>query len=228
MEPLYNISYHFGTDCFANSELFEDPTEFVREVRFTVNRIDDAGRVLEEVGKGKFSHILFSLAMDADFPVEWVMDATQSILNMSEVLFILDEDSGFFDKIDEYFEGDPPMNMNVCFLERLELLPIHRGKGLTRMILNELARSYYDCCGLWVLKAYPLQHNEAASDNQEVAIWREQMGYADMEADFEKAQYKLFHLYQQMGMVNPFDMSYFIAKPEKLAFIGGKDKEAIK
>lgn len=215
MEDLdFIIKYSFTTflkDCPVG----EDPTEFVNEIDFEVYLTDDSGYLQEQVGKGKISQILFSLAMDCGFPLIDVMDATHSINQMSGVLFEWDEEKDFWDKIDTYFEFDPPMNYDICFLETLEVIEKYRGKGLGEKIINNLIERFYSSCGLWVLKAFPMQHDFTIKSEKEQnrSDWNIKMEYSKMELDFEKAQYQLFNYYQKRGFQNPFDMEYFITRP---------------
>ena len=147
-----------------------------------------------------------------------VMDATASILNMSEQLFSWEEDGEPFDKLEEHFEGEVIFNPDVCFVERLEVLPAHRGRGIGREVLVSIARKFYHSCGLIVLKAYPLQHE--AHEPGTMDEWAKAMRYEELEQDLELAQYRLFSWYQKMGLMNPFDAEYFLARPGKLAQMG--------
>lgn len=201
------------------AELGDDPNDFVTAVHFKIHteQVEPGGPV-ELVGQGKLSLIQFSLAMDAGYPLRTVMDATASILEMSEQLFSWEEDGHPFDKLDEHFDHMPILHQDVCFVERLEVLPAHRGRGIAREVLVSIARRFYHCCGLIVLKAYPLQHElhkPSATDE-----WAKAMRYAELEQDLELAQYRLFNWYQKMGLSSPFDVAYFLAPPEKLAQLG--------
>lgn len=188
---------------------------FVNEIYFEVYLTNESGHLIEQVGKGKISQILFSLAMDSGFPLEDVMDATHSINQISGVLFEWDEEKDFWDKIDAYFELEPPINYDICFLETLEVIEKYRGKGLGEKIINNLIERFYSSCGLWVLKAFPLQHDISIKCENESALinWNKKMAYQNMESDFEKSQYQLFNYYIKIGFKNPFDMEYFIARP---------------
>lgn len=211
----FSISYRFD-DYLDPDATYGDPNDFVTEVHFEVHQVNEFGAPMELAAKGHFSHILFSLAMDSGYPLLSVMDASQSILEMSEVLFEWDEHKDFWDKLDDYFEDHPPIHTDVCFLESLEILPAFRKKGLTKMVLRDLARKYHHSCGLWVLKVFPLQHKSRSEEDKKDA-WYQKMRYDELEEDFEKSKYKLFHLYQSLGLVNPFEEAYFLARPENLA-----------
>jgi hypothetical protein len=78
-----------------------------------------------------------------------------------------------------------------------------------------LIERFYSSCGLWVLKAYPMQHDISIKREieEKMSDWNKKMEYQKMELDFEKAQYQLFNYYKKMGFQNPFDMEYFIARP---------------
>lgn len=218
MEELnFIIKYSFSSflnDCSVG----EDPMDFVNEIDFEVYLTNESGHLLEQIGKGKISQILFSLAMDSGFPLEDVMDATHSIYQMSGVLFEWDEDKDFWDKIDSYFEFESPLSYDICFLETLEVIEKYRGKGLGEKIINNLIERFYSSCGLWVLKAFPLQHDSSIkSENEATQIsWNKKMAYQNMESDFEKSQYQLFNYYIKRGFKNPFDREYFIARPHDI------------
>ncbi|WP_281297018.1 hypothetical protein [Flavobacterium limnophilum] len=208
------IKYSFS-NFLKDCPVGEDPTEFVNEIDFEVYLTDETGHLQEQVGKGKISQILFSLAMDCGFPLSDVMDATHSICQMSGILFEWDQDKDFWDKIDIYFEYQPLENYDVFFLETLEIIAKYRGKGLGEKIINNLIERFYSSCGLWVLKAFPMQHDIAIKNEKEEnwSDWNRKMEYPKMELDFEKSQYQLFNYYKKRGFQNPFDMEYFIARP---------------
>ena len=218
MEELnFIIKYSFSS--FLNEcSVGEDPMDFVNEIDFEVYLTNESGHLIEQIGKGKISQILFSLAMDSGFPLIDVMDATHSIYQMSGVLFEWDEEKDFWDKIDAYFEFEPPMSYDICFLETLEVIEKYRGKGLGEKIINNLIERFYSSCGLWVLKAFSLQHDNSIKSENEVAQinWNKKMAYQNMESDFEKSQYQLFNYYIKRGFKNPFDMEYFIARPHDI------------
>ncbi len=211
----FEISYH-SSDVLREPKCFNDPSDFVKEISIIIEHVEYPKRTL--IGKGKVNHILFFFFMDADFPLMDLVDATQPVLDMSEVLFNLNPEEDFYEKIQSHFEKDPPMNYNVCYLDRLEVLPAYRGKGLSGRIIANIAQHFYDSCGLMVLKAYPLQHELDILDHSSLDEWDVAMQYDALHKDLERSQYQLYNHYQKMGFSNPFDLEYFIAKPDCLAF----------
>lgn len=213
-EQNFTIKYSFN-DILRESPLGEDPNEFVNEIEFIVFATNDHFNEIEQIAKGKISQILFSLAMDSHFPLHDVMDATHSICQMSGVLFEWDENKDVWDKIDTYYDFNPLNNYDVFFLETLEVISKYRGKGVGAKIVKNLIERFYSSCGLWVLKAYPMQHDVSIKRETEekMSDWNKKMEYPKMELNFEKAQFQLFNYYKKMGFQNPFDMEYFIARP---------------
>jgi len=213
---FYTVDFAFQD--LLGAELGEDPNGFVTAVHFKVHREqEEPSEPVELVGQGMLSLIHFSLAMDAGFPLPHVMDATASILAMSETLFSWEEGGDPFDKLDAHFQGEPIFNRDVCFVEQLEVLPAHRGRGIGRDVLVSIARKLYNCCGLIVLQAFPSQHE--ARRPHELDEWEKAMRYDELEQDFERAQYQLFNWFQKMGLINPFDTEYFMARPGELAHL---------
>lgn len=216
-EQDFTIKYSFS-DTLRAEPPGDDPNDFVNEIEFEVYVTDIYGKFSEIIAKGKISHILFALAMDYNYPLFSIMDASESILDMSGVLFEFDEDKDFWDKIDTYFEDDIPLNYNICYLEYFEIAPNYRGKGIGKKIITNMMERFYHCCGLWVIKGFPIQHSGVIEKTafENLSEWDRQMEYENFEKDFEKSQYKLFHYFQQLGFQNPFDMEYFIAQPHQI------------
>jgi len=213
-EQNFTIKYSFN-DNLSNESLGDDPNDFVNEIDFEVHLTDIHGKLSEVIAKGKISQILFSLAIDHGYPLYDVMDASESILDMSGVLFELEVGKNLWEKIDAYFKDCIPLNYNICYLEYFEILPNYRGKGIGKKIIISMMNRFYFTCGLWVFKSFPVQHSGAIKETafEDLDGWDQQMEYNNFEKDFEKSQYKLFHYFQQLGFQNPFDVEYFIAQP---------------
>lgn len=205
-----SITYSFTTFPQVTS-LAEEPTDYVTEVLMDIRQLDLQGNSAHKIGQGQISLLHFSLAMDKGYPLDYVMDASASILEMAEELFNISEGIDCWDKIEAYYNYEPPLQYDVCFLERLEILPAFRKKGIGKLVIKDMIEKFYASCGLVVVKAYPLQHeSENFLENPE---WKTNMEYQLMEADYEKARYQLFNYYQKMGFVNPFAEEYFMIRP---------------
>jgi GNAT superfamily N-acetyltransferase len=214
---FFQITYSF-TSFPQSSAPGEDPTDFVTDIFLDIRKPDERGENNQKIGRGYISLIHFSLAMDEGYPLEYVMDASDSILKMSEELFDMGEEVDYMDKITEYYDGLLPVNFDVCFIERLELLPDYRGKGLGRWVIKNILERFYGSCGLVVAHAFPVQHEEGPPRRGEEMKWEESMQYQLMEQDPEMARYQLYHFYQKLGFTNPFGEDYFIIRPHDFNF----------
>lgn len=213
----FTIKYSFY-DTLREQRPGDDPSDYINDIDFEVYITDIHGKLSEIIAKGKISQILFALAMDYDYPLIDVMDASQSILDMSGILFEFEEGKDFWDRIETYFDDNIPLNYNICYLEYFEIVPNYRGKGIGKKIMKNLIERFYSSCGLWVVKGFPIQHSSAIKNIafEDLDAWDQKMAYGNFEKDFEKSHYKLFHYFQQLGFQNPFDMEYFIASPEQI------------
>lgn len=215
MEELdFTIKYTFN-GTLRKEPLGEDPNDFVNTIEFEVYAIDIHGKLSEVIAKGLISQILFGLAIDYGYPLFDVIEASESILDMSSVLFEFDADKDFWDKLEDYFVDTMPINHTVCYLEYIEIVRNYRGKGIGQKIIKNIIERFYDSCGLWVTKGFPIQYSNVArkKDAKVLDEWYQKMDYDSLEKDFEKSYYKLFHFFQQLGFQNPFDIEYFIAEP---------------
>jgi len=138
-EQNFTIKYSFN-DILGNESLGDDRNDFVNEIDFEVHLTDIHGKLSEVIAKGKISQILFSLAIDHGYPLYDVMDASESILDMSGVLFELEVGKNLWEKIDAYFKDCIPLNYNICYLEYFEILPNYRGKGIGKTLILELIK----------------------------------------------------------------------------------------
>lgn len=210
----FKIDYSFSS--FMNNDLMgEEPTDFINEFSLSIYQVNEEKGMNNLIGKGTVSLLLLNRAIDLGYPILDIFDATGSIMEMAEVVFSLEQEDDYWSKLDEFFEYEMPTSYDTCFIERLELLPEFRGKGLGKWVVKNILERFYGSCGLVVVKAYPLQHE---SDPDISEDWKIKMKYENMETDLEQAQYKLFHYYQQLGFSNPFDQEYFIIRPEQFDF----------
>jgi GNAT superfamily N-acetyltransferase len=205
------ITYSF-TSFPQTISLAEEPEDYVTEIYLEIRLLNSHGNPADKIGQGQLSLLHFSLAMDKGYPLDYVMDASASILEMAEQLFDISEGIDCWDKIEAYYDYEPPLQYDVCFLERLEILPAYRKKGIGKLVIGNIIEKFYASCGLVVAKAYPLQYeSDNFLGNPE---WQASMEYPQMEADFEKARYQLFDYYQKLGFVNPFVEDYFMIRPQ--------------
>lgn len=220
-DGFFRVDYTFSA-FLSEGSAGEDPTDFVSEIFLNLYRVSEEKGTELVVGKGSLSLLHLNRAMDQDFPLFDVFDATASIQAMAGVIFNMKEEEDYWSKLDELYDYDIPTNFDVCFIERIELLPEFRGKGVGKWLIQNILERFYGSCGLVVINAFPLQHEDGDSYSPE---WTAKMKLEALESDLEKAQYKLFHYYQQLGFSNPFEQDYFLIRPEEFDFEQFWDEE---
>ena len=89
----------------------------------------------------------------------------------------------------------------LLILDRLEILPPFRGKGLGPAVIQTLIRSMGGGAGLVALKPFPLQLEGPSTRSLRVDTFRQQMGYEQMSQDARKATKSLKAYYASMGFV---------------------------
>ncbi len=214
-EELFRIDYVFSS--FMNDgTIGEEPTDYINDVSLNVYHVTDERRGKEElIGKGSLSLLQMNRALDFDYPLFDIFDATESILRMAEALFNLADEDDYWSKLDKFFEYDLLTSYDICFIEQIELLPGYRKKGIGKWLIKNILERFYGSCGLVVVKACPLQYE---ADDTYTSEWRKKMKLEELESDLEQAQYKLFHYYQKLGFSNPFDPEYFFIRPEEFDY----------
>ncbi|WMJ73989.1 hypothetical protein RCC89_12560 [Cytophagaceae bacterium ABcell3] len=210
-EPAFKIKYTFSN--FLTDSAVQEPSHFVNEYKIKIWLLDSSDQKVELVGKGRFSVLLFSLAEENGCPLFDIMDVNDHVLEMSAYLFSHEEESDYWEKIDNYYSEEPLIeNLNIGFLERLELLPEYRGLGVGERVIQDIASRFYNSCGLIVAKAVPLQQSEYLLQTK----WGKKLRLNNLSNDEETASYKLYNFFQKLGFDNPFHEKYFIAKPEHI------------
>lgn len=213
-DDFYRLDYTFSS--FLNDgSIAEEPSDFVNNFTLQIYQVKEEEGPDQLIGKGCISLLHLNRALDHDFPLLDVFDESASIMEMAEVIFNLENEDDYWTKLDEFFNYDLLTSYDICFIERVELLPEFRGKGIGKWVVKNIIERFYGSCGLVVLKAFPLQHED---EKRYPSEWIAKMKLDELESDLEKAQYKLFHYYQQMGFSNPFEQEYFLIRPEEFDF----------
>jgi GNAT superfamily N-acetyltransferase len=207
---IKNEDYFLTTEYnFSSSIGDQDPTRYLNQyfVRVKAHSL----RMHDEevlIGRGQITLILIGLAINHGFDIFDVFDAKQTTLNLGEAIYDF-EKYDYKDELQEYYNYEL-FTGNICFLERLELLPEYRGHGIGKKIIKGFTERFSDTCGLFAMKAFPLQLEQNHNiDNN----WYKKMCLNEFEKDDEKAKYKLYSYYRSAGFDQPFNNEYFTMNP---------------
>ena len=117
---------------------------------------------------------------------------------------------GFKPEVEDLFEF-PPTGMNLLVLSRLEILPMFRGRGLSKWIMTEMMRYFSGRASVVALKACPLQPRE--KEKRELQGWEADMGFEAFTTDIEIATRKLMDLYSELGFIAIDDDGFMVRAP---------------
>ena len=89
------------------------------------------------------------------------------------------------------------INLNLLILDRLEILPEYRGKGLGLACLYRCIQQYWHGCALVTLKCFPLQFENDEDDVRDE--WQKRMNLGRLGKDHDICRSKLEKYYQRLG-----------------------------
>ena len=100
-------------------------------------------------------------------------------------------------------------NINLLILDRLEILPEYRGKGLGLACLYRCMQQYQHGCGLVVLKPFPLQfetiresgEKDDRDEREDQESWRQSLILKEFGTDQKACTRKLEKYYQRLGFI---------------------------
>lgn len=75
------------------------------------------------------------------------------------------------------------MNSNVLVINKIEILPKFRGKGIFKRTINLLRHFFYGCYGIEITTAIPVQLSETFNYELEQTPWRQKMQYGNFSQD---------------------------------------------
>lgn len=190
-DKYFNILYHL------HSSLGDiGPFRYINQISGTVTEVDEQGNKIADVGHINLNLILISLALDTGYDIYEVFDYSHSTMEIGDAVF----DFNSYDLVEplqEYYDYTF-LGSNICIVDRIEILPKYRGKGLGKKIVKDMYNRFGSGCCIFVLKCFPVQfeHEFTHGLNKE---WFDKMKYQELEPDEEKAFYQLANFYKKCG-----------------------------
>ena len=137
-----------------------------------------------------------------------VFDYSQFLFEIGQTIFDFDREEFKESLLEEIESG----SANLLVIDRLELLPQWRHKGIGKKIIKDMILRFSGCCDLIVLKAFPLQ-KEAANSDTNISEWRKKMQMDILPGDEEFSFLKVYSYYQKIGFERYEDSDYFYLNP---------------
>lgn len=150
----------------------------------------------ELVGKLELKLMLLGLAINDGYDLFEIFDMDSYILNIGETIYDF-SDADLKEDIIEFYSHNF-YNSDLCIINRLEILPQYRRKGLGKKVIKDIFNRFSSSCGLFVVHAFPLQFEWSTLDKKQTE-WYKKMNFNDLEKDFEQAYYQLKSFYQKIG-----------------------------
>lgn len=128
---------------------------------------------------------------------------SQELLDIASVLFD-PEDDDLRDDVDRALQG--VIESNVLVLDRIEVVPEHRGHGVGLAAASRFLKTFSGGCGIAICKPFPLQFEFAAKMKPE---WVERMGLGKFDQDQNTATPKLEAYWGRLGFERLLDTPYW-------------------
>lgn len=186
------MSEFFSIRFSVNSNLYgdEDPDKWISQINEEVFFYDEDTDEEVLVGKARFFYVDLNSSNLYPFDLLDTMSETAPFIP----LYGYDRDAvEFKSDVCELLNYDN-MSPNLFVVDRLEVLPRYRGKGLAKEIMKEACRLFSAEADVMALQLCPLQH-----ENKKQYVWGQKMQLCKLEQDPVKAEKSLTLYYEQLG-----------------------------
>lgn len=122
-------------------------------------------------------------------------------------------DMDFAPSVIEALGGEDRWTPNILILERLEMLPKYRGRGIGLRVLRWLQFHFSTGCGIVAMKPYPLQFEGGTPEENKDKPGFVKMGWGQFSADFEVSLNKLHQYYGRLGFNAVPGTPFMVADP---------------
>lgn len=179
---------------FASDTIFYDVDRYIQDIKmeiFIQNINDDS---IKLIGQANFKIVLIEQAINDSYDLFEVFDVYEYTLRHAQKIFDF-ENEELNQNILEFYQHTIHQP-NICFLERIEILPVYRGYKIAAKATSDIVFQHTSSCGLFVIQPYPLQLEPDGYGDSE---WRQKMKLEKLMTDENAASQKLKNYYKSMG-----------------------------
>lgn len=202
----YEVLYSFTSGL---GEL--NSNRFITTIKGVVYVKDDKNRIISEAGRLSLRLIDIELAHHEDLSLYELFSSEKGLLELGESVFNLHTEE-YMPEIISFFEHGVVF-MNILMIDKLEILPEFRGKGLGKMLIKDIKNRFSNGCGLIALKIRSFQHGSFLSFTVDEQEWEKKMDFNSLESDEEKAFYKLANYFKSLGFKSLNSSDVFFLNP---------------
>lgn len=191
----------------TESPIFEpaEPDELLYEASGNIHALDVNER-RSLVGKFRTYYVDAERAINGHVSIFDVFDTYSHTVGYFEALFGRNFPE-FSNRVTKLFDFDVFGN-NVLILDRIELLPKYRGKGLGLKIMRHMMRRFGAGAGIVAIKPFPLQFEHEVSGEDK---WRAKLRLAELPKNERLATKQLSGYYSKLGFRRIGRTPYMVA-----------------
>ncbi len=194
----------------------DEPSRFLQHWHGRIEW-EDPERRESNVTLGAFSVYLADLvgAMTEGVSAFDVFDTAQSTFDLFQTLFDL-EQYELLDSVKRLAFGEEyPLTEGVLILDRLTILPAHRGHAVGLLAMKALVEQFRAAAGIVVLKAFPLQFEGGSSRNEDKDFREADLELESFTVSSRTATSKLKKHYSRIGFVSVPRTEYMVLDPSR-------------
>ncbi len=190
-DKFYEVEYQF------TSELSEiEGNRYITTYSGKLFEKDDSDDSKELIGKISLKFILLELALNEGYHYYEIFDTEGDIYEIGQEIF--DFDSEELKEDIRMFYEEEIFSPDICIIQRIEIIEKYRGRGLGSKIIKDIYNRFASCCGLFVLKVFPLQFDSNFKKVKNTD-WGRKLSLEQLGVDKEGAFYRLKAYYQKLG-----------------------------
>lgn len=188
----------------------EDDDSYLTEISGLVVRTNPYSERRRRAGKLRLFYVDLMKGMVDGISALDILDTRSETVDFYTVLF--DPRTDDFKRSIYQIAGEEIYSHNLLILDRLEILPAYRGRGLGLACLYRCMRQYWHGCGLVAIKCFPLQFElkEALPDKG----WARRMEMGELGRGLAPCREKLMSYYARLGFVRVGKSEFMILNPE--------------
>lgn len=183
----FKYTFSSATGCMEGSR-------YNKEFNLEIFSEDQDGHVDKLIGKIKFHIVYVAMAIDDGYDVYEIFDDKETTFRIGTRIFDF-EQSDLNEDILQFYD-EVMFVSNICFLERIEILPEYRGTQIGAKAIRDIYFHFGHACELLVAQVFPLQFEVKRPEQEE---WLEHLSLERFEKDEKKAFKKLFDYYLSIG-----------------------------
>ena len=176
--------------------IFEEPEDFIHEICGKILCGENHSGKDQIAGLFRIYYADFELGQVHNVGAREILDTYQHTFDYADA--VLDSNETPFSRRIHSLLSNEIGNLNFLILDRVELLPKYRGKGVGLLVLHSLIERFGAGAGVVGMKPFPLQLEREDATNSR---WRRRLRFEQFPSDSEISIRKLRNYYQRLGFV---------------------------